>query len=60
MRKTEHQNFTKSATCDYSSKMTTTNYLIVKRIIDKKPDYYTPDWNISKIEHQQKKIVLQQ
>jgi hypothetical protein len=54
MSKTEHHNFTKAATCDYSSRMTSTNYFATKNVLHCNPDYYTPDWHIQKTGQQQK------
>jgi hypothetical protein len=58
MTKTEHHDFTKATSSYYSSKMTSMQYLFMKNILDKKPEYYTPDWQIQKTEQQKKKEIL--
>lgn len=60
MTKTEHHDFTKATTCDYCSKMISTNYFAIKNILNFKPGYYTPDWHIQETGLQQKKENLHQ
>jgi hypothetical protein len=59
MTKIEHHDFTKATSSYYSSRMTSKQYnIVVKNILDKKPDYFTPDWQIQKIEQKQKREYL--
>jgi hypothetical protein len=55
MKNTLHHDFTKAAANYYSSKMISLTYTTAKNILDKKPEYFTPDWQMQKTEQQQKK-----